>query len=487
MLPYSYNMRITAIIFGLFILINQCESADLISIPATIQTSTYNAKNSSASTLANDSPPEILTLKMAVDRSMANNQDLKENKLALRTSELTYDDAWDQMYMPKISLILNSNAAQTLGSLPGATGGTADYNHGYPSSSAEVALGQYTLYNFGRDKLVFDQAKLQWKRDQETYEEQKRTIRFSVVNAFWTLKSHIDKLNAFERSVEIADAIVKLQESRVFLQKANWTDVSSSTVDLVATKNLRDQANTDVQSALYALNVLLGDPVGHRYQIDEEIVFLPIKVTEEILYQTYLAESPDTKTSLMNFLKSQLALELTEKNLLPLPTIKFSGVTVGYGNNYYGGAMGTYTQGPGVNNFDISAGINLTVPLTGPGGLFGSRTVELSQIQRETSEVHIGNVANKGRQSIFQIVQNIRQFERTVENNKQGYKNSMNVLESVFERFMNHQQVGRLEIRDAINTARDSETALDDAILTHLNYKTQLAAFIGVDYLPRME
>ncbi len=443
--------------------------------------------NTPAATTDHDSAPEILTLKMAIERAMENNLDLKENKLSLQASEINYDNAWDQMYMPQISLILNSNAAKTLANLPGGEYGTANNNNGYPSSSAQIALGQYNLYNFGRDKLVFDQAKLDWKRNQEIYEEQRRATRFQTINAFWALKSHMDKLNAYERSVEMANAIVNLQRSRAALQKANWTDVDSSSFDLVTTKNLRDQAQSDVKAALFTLNVLLGDEVGKRYEIDEEVVFLPIKVTEDVLYETYLKESPNMKSAVRDLLKSQLALELTEKNLLPLPTVKFSGVTVGYGNNAYGGSMSGFTQSAGASNFDISAGINLTVPLTGPGGLFGRRTVRLSEIQKETTEVHIRNIANKDRQSIFQFVQSIRQFEKTVDNNQQGYKNSINVLENVFERFMRHEQVSRLEIRDAISQARDSETALTDAILTHLSYKTQLAAFIGVDYLPRME
>ena len=52
---------------------------------------------------------------------------------------------------------------------------------------------------------------------------------------------------------------------------------------------------------------------------------------------------------------------------------------------------------------------------------------------------------------------------------------------------MTQTTVSRLDIRDALNQARDSEIALSAAILNHLNFKTQLAAFIGVDYLPRME
>ena len=297
----------------------------------------------------------------------------------------------------------------------------------------------------------------------------------------------MDKLDSYERSVEIAQSIVDLQESRIPLGTATSADVSSSSVDLVNTKNLRDTAQTDAKAALYTLNVLLGDPAGKQYRIEEEIKFLPIKVTEQVLFNTYLNESPNIKNARKDITKSQMGLELAEKNMLPLPTIKFSGVTVGYNNGYYGNQPEYFTQAAGNSNFDVFAVVSLSVPLTGPGGLFGSRTIETSEIQVDQNELRFRNTVNKDHQQILQLIQNIRQFETTVDNNHQNYTSSMDVLESVFNKFATTRTVSRLDIRDAINQARDSEIALDEAILSHLNFKTQLAAFIGVDYLPRME
>lgn len=427
-----------------------------------------------------------LTLSGAITRSLTNNPDIINQKMALRTFELNYDDAWDRMFLPQISFNLGSNSAKTVGLLPGNLSDTSR-NEGYPTTTATVSLGQYTLFNFGKDKLVYEMSKLDWKRAQERFDEFKRSIKFQVINAFWTLKSKVDKLDAYERSVEIAQAMVNLQESRALLNKASWTDVSSSTVDLMNVKNLRDQAQTDESGALFALNVLLGDPVGTKYNIKEEIVFLPIKVTEDVLYQTYLNASPNIKNARKDYLEAQMQLELTEKNLLPLPTVQFSGLNVGYGNNFYGGKSGVYSGAPGQKNIDISAGISFSLPLMGPGGLFGTRNMERSQIALDQSELSIRSTTNQDQQTILQFVQNIRQFELTVENNKKSYQNSMIVLQSVFTSLNDSKVVSRLDIRDALNQARDSEINLSSSLISHLFFKTQLAAFIGVDYLPRME
>jgi outer membrane protein TolC len=258
-------------------------------------------------------------------------------------------------------------------------------------------------------------------------------------------------------------------------------------MDMITSMNLRDTAETSAKTALYALNVLLADPPGKLYQINDEVKFLPIKVTEEVLYQTYMRESPTMKGLRKDLQRSQLQLELTEKNLLPLPTVTFSGVTLAYKNQYYGSSTDLYTQYSGNPNLDVTASVNLSIPILGPGGLFGRRRVDQSQLTVDQTQLRMRTTSDRDYQRILDYVQSIRQYETTVANNRMGYQSSVSVLEAVARRLMDSKPVSRLEIRDAINQARDNEIALSDAIKQHLFYKTQLAAFIGVDYLPRVE
>lgn len=440
-----------------------------------------NLGNDLEKTSQNTTPPRELKLSEAIEKGIRMNPDLLQQKLTLRTNEIYYEDARDKMYTPSISLALNSGYDTKLGQINKHTNTTpSDYQN------LQLTMGDYTIYNFGRDKLVFDQAKLDWVRAKEVLEESKRSVKFQIIIAFWTLKSATDKLESYGRSVKIAEAILDLQKSRLPLGKATEADISSSLVDLMNVKNLRDTAESSVTAATLALNVLLGDPTGTNYVIKEEITFLPIKVTEKILYETYLQQSPNIKNARKDFNKAQMNLELSEKNLLPLPVIKFSGINFTYTPQYYSTAQ-TLNQSASNTNLNISTSIGLTLPLSGPGGLFGSRVVEGAEIQVSLSNLVLRNTANRDLQNILQTVRNIRQYETTIENNRQLYSSSVSVLESVFKKFMSNNSVSRLEIRDALAQARDSEIELSDAILNHLTNKTQLASFIGVDYLPRME
>lgn len=430
---------------------------------------------------------EILTLSTAIDRAIANNLSLKDTRMNLRIAEIAYENAWELMYLPAINLGLTSTSTTTVGKIPGSTSeknGHGLDEHGYPSSTASVSLGSYTLYNFGKDKIVYDQAKLDWTRTKETYDESVRNLKFSVITAFWDVKTAMDKVEAANRSLEIAQAISDLQSSRRDIGKASDSDVASSKVDYLNALKQKESFVKTLRSSLFDLNILLGDPVGTSYRINEEIAFLPIALTEDTVYNVYMNEAPTMKGHKKDLKKAELSLELEEKNKLPLPKVTFSGVTVSYTNAYYGTKPDLYTSASGNSNLEVLASVSLTLPLMGPGGLFGRRSVELAEIGVDQAQLHMLDSAQADRVKIFKLIDNIRQAEKLVENSKDSYQTSASVLESVFTQFSGH-AVSRLDLKDAINQIRDSEIAVSESIFSHLKYKMELATLIGVDYLPR--
>jgi outer membrane protein TolC len=428
---------------------------------------------------------ETLTLERAISRALAANRSIQQQRLALRLSQLNYDNAWDAMFMPGISLSFASNSNFTIGHVPGKLAdavGDTENSHGYPSSSATLALGSYTIFNFWRDWNVYEQAKLDWNRARETYTEFVRATRIQVVLTFFRCKTEQDKLEAAQRSVEISEAIAGLVKSRQRQGQANERDVSSSEVDVLNARNELNQRRTNAKSFFWTLNQLLGDPIDTQYVITEEIKFVPLRISPEQALRIYLEQSPSMKNAVRDLRKADLTVELEEKNRLPLPKISFSGVNVGYTNQYFGTRPDLYTNQAGTSNFDIIASVNLVLPLTGPGGLFNSRRVEQTHISRELTEINYRDISARDQATIFQLISSIRQDEMSISNGKKAFESSSALLDSLFSQLSN-KSTSRLEIRDAIKQARDSEIALAEATLSHLSNKLTLVQLMGVDRL----
>ncbi|MGK5084095.1 TolC family protein [Bdellovibrionota bacterium FG-1] len=427
---------------------------------------------------------EPLTLEKAIKRAVANNRPMQAQRLSLRSSEIGYDNAWDQMFMPGIALRLNSTSTYTVGHLPGdlhtAQGNATDL-HGYPASSAGLTLGSYTLFNFWRDWNAYEQARLDWTRTKEMFSESVRQLRFQVTTQFFTLKIEQEKVDAGKRSVDIAEAIVELVKSRVKKGSATESDVSSATVDLLNSQNDLGSRMTAAKMALWTLNQTLGDPIDTLYAVQGAIQFVPLKLTPDQALKIYMDQSPSMKNAKKDLKKADLSVEVAEKSQLPLPTISFSGITVGYTNGYYGSGH-EYTSGSGVN-LDVSAGISLSIPILGPGGFLGSRNVESARISRTQTELNYQETGNRDAVNIYNAIYRIQRTEEAIANNKQTFERSTALLDSLVGK-LSSETTSRLEIRDAINQARSSEIQLLDTNLGHLNDKLGLAALIGLDHLP---
>lgn len=440
---------------------------------------------------ASRSPSRILSLDDAIQAAYDRNRTIQQAKLVFEDAQLTYDNAWDAMFMPSISLTLSSTAYSTIGrfarseaaNLEGNTR-TATNAHGFPDSSAALSLGEYTLFNFWRDQLTYENARLSYERAKETLEEAKRTVKFEVIGAYFNLKTAVEQLDVARRSVKISRAILKLIQSRKRIGKASSTDVSSAKVDLLIEKNNFNDTASTVRTAKWALNQLLADPVGSNYRLKSLLKYNLLRMSKRQAFETFLANSATIKDARMLVLQGQNNLKLAQKNRLPLPTVSLSGVTFTYGDTYYGGSFSrTTTSRTFEGNFNISASVSLTLPILGEGGLFSHRTVASARIFRDSAEVSYRQSTQTGYTTILTTIDSILREQTNIKNQKEAFDENSSVLDSLFSGLASG-EISRLELRDAITRARLSEFELKASILNHLNQKLALADLIGVNELP---
>ncbi|MEK6705994.1 MAG: TolC family protein [Bdellovibrionota bacterium] len=436
--------------------------------------------------ISSNSNITLLTLNAAIKKALDNNYTIQSQRLTLRLAELTHDRSWNTMFMPSVSLNLNAPSNYTVANIPSKISrdtGDINNNHGYPASTLTLSLASYTLFNFWRDWLTYEQAQLDWLRAKEAFHESTRTVRFDVIKQFFAHKTALDRLETAKRSVDIAEAIVELIKSRVKLKKATEQDLSSSTVDLLNARNELAKKEISAKGSLWTLNYLLGDPVGQEYMIEEKIVFTPLKLTSQEAVKIYSESSPSIKTAKTDLKKKELAVELAEKNRLPLPKVSFSGINISYSNGYYGTRSDINSGSSGNVNLDVSTAITLTLPIIGPGGLFDKNTIEQAVVERDQSEVSYRDTLSRDHAVVNQLVFTIKEGESTISNTKKAMESSVSLLDELFSQLSSN-SVPRLELKDAIKQARESEIDLAEAILNHLTNKLTLAQTIGMDQIP---
>jgi outer membrane protein TolC len=187
-------------------------------------------------------------------------------------------------------------------------------------------------------------------------------------------------------------------------------------------------------------------------------------------------------------LMNQLAqgnLEIAEKNRMPLPTLTFSGVNVNYGNRYAGGSTSWYnTSGNGslqAGNIELEASLSLSLPILGPGGLFGENTIRQNRIQVSNSEVRLQQTLISGDLQIRAILFQLQQLEDRLKTQRLSFESTAKLLEKVVEE-MSSKKLSRLELRDAIDRSRSNEIDLLQNTYSYITQKTSFYELIGKDW-----
>lgn len=429
--------------------------------------------------------PELLTVEKAVAKAMLRSPTLLDRKLEQESREITYENAWQRFYLPQVSLGAAATSSRSIGQMPGSASsstGKSAMDRGTPASAIALSVGEYTIYNFGRDKDIYELARKNFERSEQSLKEIERAVRFDTIRKFYLVKTTQDLLDVAKRSVESAEAIYDLVKSRVPLGKATNTDVSSAEVDLINAKNTLIQAEISARRALWNLNRAMGEPIDKTYRIHAELRARKLRMTVEEAVAIYKEKSPTVRDAKLALETAKINLRYIEKSYLPLPTIKFSGITFGYN---FGPTQTTLNRTTTANgNFNISAGMSISIPIIGDGGLFAQRQIRDAEIGVERAELSFRNAANQTEVDVRDYWTNLQDQLKTIRLNERKFQEAANVFDFVLQQVQRNAAINRLEIKDGIEQVRLAEQDLSNAILTYYDLQYLLASTLGVDELP---
>ena len=436
--------------------------------------------------MANSIPFIKLQLEDALDKALQNNKTYRQQKLDLVTAENAFHDAWEGFYLPAVSLDLGATSTLTVGQLGNSTAKSLSPDSlytGYPNSNISLSLGNYTLFNFGRDHLAYEIAKLNYDRSIQKLEENKRTLRFQVMRSYFELKTGLDKIEVAQRSVDFANIFLEIVKTNVATSKADSEDLNSVEGDLLTAKKDYSTAVRSSYNSIWKFNLLLGDPIDTRYILTTEIELAPLKISLDDALKAFVSSAPSVRDSILAKRIAEINLDLAEKNRLPLPTVSFSGIVFSMQDSYYKSVTGLTTNAVTPGNLDISAAIKLHLPFLWPGGLFNSRVVSTATVAVEQADLSAERVLDQARIELYSLLADLKENEEMAETQKQSLESALKVLEDQHKK-LQQGEIDRLKIRDSIQSARTEELNFKDALLRYLATKLNLLEQLGTDDWP---
>jgi len=443
-----------------------------------------NSSQAQASVGKKTIDPKIVQEK-AIDSSL----DFKKTSIDRELAEIAYKQEFHNMFLPSINISGTFASQYTYAQYPNQLSQSVEntfHAKGFPSSTVSIGFADFTLYNGGKDSLKYKVAYIDSRLSREAYFQKTRETRFAALLAFSKHQLDLEKLDANERYLKLSLSFSKLIKTKLRKNRVDESEYLSSVNDVLEAQRNRDEAKAQAETSLWALNKILGDPIGEEYTLRGKLEYRPLKMTLVEAMEIYKKTAPSFSIAKAEMEKKRIGWEAAVRERLPLPTVTLSPLKLSY-TQEYGSSYSTQSGVTGSEasnaNLDFGFAVSVSVPIFGESGYFGHRNTKKASLEYSKQELDSAIELQNSETKIRELVQQIRKQESNVSNSKEQLKNAINLLDTLFAKASSNENAStsRLELRDALRSASDVEAEYRAALLDHTSLKFDLANYLGVN------
>ena len=426
---------------------------------------------------------KIVALKTVIEEGLRKNPEQLIREQRLNLLELNWSDTFEKFWFPNPKFGVssgNQNIHQLAsGSIAGVTKGSTTKT---PQGLLFFSLGDYSIFNWGRDYLEYQINQTSFKRNKEILGEEKRRLKFKLINEYFDLI----RIKSFEKiareQLQHLTFVYRLAKERAKLGKIKKQHFYEVRTEYLKAQNSYHEIKLKSTQANQALANTLGDDLTSTYKTEEKLLFKKLDISLKDAIESAVEKYPQSRDHRLALDNNTRKFELTLKNNLPLPkfSIDLGTYTHTFGRN---GGGTSYETLPGDSNVQIVASLNMTWNLVGEGGLFNHRSNEKSFANKKIAEINFYNTKRYIELTLRQLYQGIYQLENQVEISSAQIEHTQKSFDIILDNYVSNQTPFDL-FRDALYNLRDSLFTLENVKLQHLQKKLELSDLMGVDDLP---
>ncbi|MBL6988497.1 MAG: TolC family protein [Bacteriovoracaceae bacterium] len=417
-----------------------------------------------------------LSLSAAVEQGIRKSYDHNIKKLEVGNLELDWKNARDSFWFPPVSLMLQANK-HVISDLKSGDPGNA------PSGVFGLRLGDYKVFNWGKDYLTYLNAQSTFKRRKKIISEQRRDLKHVLVARYFELLMQKNIEKATKTQLAHASFVYRLNRQKIASGKIAKREYYQTREEYLRAQQVYHNAKTKSQVADEQMSMLLDDPPGTRYVTDEKLrhVELLTRIDEAL----EIAERRNSKV-----LDAKLQIENTNRDYklalkqnLPLP--EFSIDLGAYLHTFAGGFSDTGYQTSTLNstNIELMASINATWTILGENGLFNKRRRERAVINNKIAKESLKKSMHHAKSSVRRLYRHILNMENQVKILRNKVINLKNLFDNTLKLYLDRKSSFH-NLSHALLEMTKTQIDLEKAKHAHLKYKLQLAGSMGISDFP---
>lgn len=396
--------------------------------------------------------------------------------------ELLKTDVWQKFWLPTVSLELDTSNHRIDRFRESSQSTLQMGAQNAPTGSLGLVIDDYTLFNWGRDYLQYQNERHTLNRANQQLTEARRRLKFDLINQYFNMIRTKEVKRIRQEQLRQTSFIHRLAREKLQLRKIRAQEYYQT-----RSEYLRSQ--TEYQESLYDVGLqeeemanLLGDEWRGSYRTNEQLKYVAVSTSMEEALKLSREQSVDYRNAKLQYDNASRTYEKTLKDNLPLPKFSFNLGTYRTGFDP-DGTTWQYQTTPGNRNVELVAAIDMRWTLLGEGGFFNSRNNQQSYLSKRIAEINYFNVKRQLEVKVRTIYKTLRYLEQKVEIAQFQHKNAQSNYDSVLDNYI----AGR-------SSYADIKLAIDNLVISHINSenvkyehllkKLELADYMGLEDFP---
>lgn len=396
--------------------------------------------------------------------------------------ELTKTDIWQSFWLPTVALELDTSNHRIDRFRESSQSTPAMGAQKAPTGSLGLVIDEYTLFNWGRDYLQYQNNRQTLNRATQQLTEARRRLKFNLIRQYFNLVRTKEVKRIRQEQLRQTSFIHRLAREKLQLRKIRAQEYYQT-----RSEYLRSQ--TEYQESLYDVGLeeeemanFLGDEWRGSYRTTEQLKYVSVNTSLDEAMKLAQEQSVEYRDAKLQYDNASRTYEKTLKDNLPLPKFSFNlgSYRTGFDPD---GTSWQYETSPGNRNIELVASIDMRWTLLGDGGFFNSRDNQQSFLNKRIAEINFFNIRRQLDVKVRTIYKTLRYLEQKVEISQFQHKNAQSNYDSVLDNYIG----GRA-------TYSDIKLAIDNLVISHINTenvkyehllkKLELADFMGLEDFP---
>jgi outer membrane protein TolC len=422
-----------------------------------------------------------LRLNDVIEQGVRKNYDQNIRDQKSHLNELEFNGIKRAFWVPELKLTLTT-ADQRISTLKSSNAPPTFPNPAVPTGAFGLVLGNYTVFNWGKDYSAYLNNKASYERTQKSLEENRREFRLDLIAQYFTLLSlkNIEKIT--QDQLRHASFLYRLNKEKITIGKVSKQDYYQARSEYLRAQSEFHTAKISADLLDENMAFTLTDDVGTKYIISENLNYKRLQISLDDCFLLATKNNPSILNAKTYVENADRSYNVALKENLPLPkfSVNLGAFTKKFGTNTNRTTYDNYSNG---GNMELVASINASWSLTGSDGLFNADKLAKSWTNKEivTRDLEKNNHLSKS--LIRQTYNNILSYQNQVLIQEARVPSLQKTFDTVLENYLNN-KTKYYDFHIVLSELTQAKILLEETKVLHLREKLALAKLAGIEDFP---